>query len=99
MEKCPYRKKRNKKTKVRPKRLPKNTGKSIEVRPDIVDDRIEFGHWEMDTVKGKQTNRKCLLVLTERKTRFEYIELMKAGTALETVRALNRIEKRMGSKF
>lgn len=74
-------------------------GTSIENRPKDVDTRQEFGHWEMDTVHGKQTNRKCLLVLTERLSRKEIIEPLKANTAIEVVRALNRIEKMYGCVF
>lgn len=95
---CPYRMRSQRKQKVirRHKRL---YGISIEERPDTVDGRQEFGHWEMDTVHGKRNNKKCLLVLTERKTRYEFIEIMKNCTAIETVRAINRIEKRFGSDF
>ena len=74
-------------------------GETIENRPSEVDDRIEFGHWEMDTVKGQIKYRKCLLVLTERKTRYEIIEMMKSCTTDEVRKALNRIEKRYGSSF
>lgn len=88
------------------KRLPKDrtrkrkaAGKSIEQRkPDILT-REEFGHWEMDSVIGKVTNRKTVLVLTERKTRYEIVEKMREHTAEEVVRAMNRIEKRYKSAF
>ncbi|MGL4484926.1 MAG: IS30 family transposase [Anaerovoracaceae bacterium] len=74
-------------------------GTSIEKRSEEVLTRIEFGHWEMDTVKGKRENGKTLLVLTERKTRWEIIEVMKKNSTKETVRALNRIEKRYKSFY
>lgn len=74
-------------------------GVSIEKRPEEVLDRNCFGDWEMDSVVGRTSNRKTLLVLTERKTRFEIIEVMKSHTTKEVVRALNRIEKRYGSDF
>ncbi|MDY2960450.1 MAG: IS30 family transposase [Hornefia sp.] len=74
-------------------------GKSIERRSEAIDTREEFGHWEMDCVIGKQTNNRTMLVLTERKTRFEIIELLKYKTSKEVVRALNRIEKKMGKHF
>lgn len=61
--------------------------------------RESFGHWEMDCLVGKLTNRKTALVLTERKTRFEIVERLKAHTTSEVVKALNRIEKKMGSAF
>ena len=74
-------------------------GLSIEERPEEVNDRKTFGHWEMDCVIGQRSNKKTLLVLTERKTRYEIIEVMKSKTAYEVVKALNRIEKRYYSKF
>lgn len=74
-------------------------GTSIELRPVDILTREEFGHWEMDCVIGKNTNRKTLLVFTERKTRMEIIEKLKAHTTDEVVKALNRIEKRYYSSF
>lgn len=45
-------------------------GRSIEERPEIVDLRTEFGHWEIDTVVGKKDeNEPCVLTLVERMTR------------------------------
>ena len=42
----------------------KNLGQSIELRPKFVDDREEFGHWEIDTVIGKVKQMKsCLLLM------------------------------------
>lgn len=74
-------------------------GTSIEKRNCDVLKRETFGHWEMDSVIGKATNKKTALVLTERKTRYEIIELMKAHTTDEVAKALNRIEKRLGANF
>ncbi len=89
-------KKKKKRVKVQ-KSLP--AGTSIEKRPAVVLERTILGHWEMDTVKGTQRNKKTLLVLTEMKTRFEIVEVLKSCTKKEVVRALNRIEKRLGSNF
>lgn len=76
-----------------------NAGISIEQRPKKIDDREEFGHWEMDTVVGPQgKSKKCLLVLTERKARKEILEILNGRTTKEVVRALNKIERQMGSK-
>ena len=45
-------------------------GKSIEERPEIVDFREEFGHWELDSVIGKKTEGEPVVItLTERTTR------------------------------
>lgn len=73
---------------------------TIEQRPEEINERSTFGHWEMDTVKGPQGGDKnCLLVLTERLTRYQINEPMKACTTDEVRKALNRIEKEYGSKF
>ena len=74
-------------------------GPSIEKRPFEADDREEFGNWEMDTVVGKQSNKKSLLVLTERKTRFEVVELLQKHTSEEVVKALSRVGKRFKENF
>lgn len=74
-------------------------GRSIDERPKEINARNEIGHWEMDCVCGKKNNKKTLLVLTERKTRFEIIEVLKTHTLKEVQNALNRIEHRCGEKF
>ena len=83
--------------KVRPARA--SLGDSIEERAEEVKTRKTFGHWEMDTVVSAKRSKKRLLVLTERKTRGEIIELMKDGTAASVVSALNRLERKMGAKM
>ena len=88
------RKKHNKKVKVQ-KRA--SAGESIENRPEEVKDRETFGHWEMDTVKGKQgITKSCMLVLTERKTRDEIIIKMPDQKAASVVEALDRLERKWG---
>ena len=45
-------------------------GRSIEERPESVDSREEFGHWEIDEVIGRKSDKdKVLLTMVERKTR------------------------------
>jgi IS30 family transposase len=39
--------------------------RSIEDRLEKVNDRLEYGHWEGDTVKGPQGSVMNLFVLTE----------------------------------
>lgn len=49
-------------------------GKSIEERPDEVEDRQTVGHWEGDLVKGTRVeDEPALMTMTERATRFEII--------------------------
>ena len=85
--------------KVRPKQKRANAGKSIEQRPEHVDDRQEPGHWEMDTVVGKKKTKARLLVLSERVTRREIIIRIKNGCAETVVQALDRLERLYGAAF
>lgn len=73
-------------------------GKSIENRPEIVEDREDFGHWEMDCVEGKKSNQKALLVLTERKTRREIVILIPKQNVKSVLKALDNLEKELGFK-
>ena len=77
-----------------------SVGKSIERRPQEVLSRNNFGHWEMDTVKGKQKVTKgCLLVLTERKTRSELIFKLKDQKSGSVVQAIDQLEQKLGDQF
>lgn len=67
-------------------------GLSIERRPQEINDRISFGHWEMDSVIGKaQGQRESILVLTERVTRYEIVVRVNAKTSQCTVKALDAL--------
>lgn len=49
-------------------------GQSIDERPQEINDRLTFGHWEIDTVVGKKTkDEPVLLTVTERLTRYQII--------------------------
>lgn len=74
-------------------------GESIENRPEEINRRETFGHWEMDCVEGKKKTKKTLLVLTERKSRKEIIIPMMDQTSRSVVRALDKLERQYGSKF
>lgn len=75
-----------------------SVGESIENRPDIAD-RTEFGHWEMDTVIGKQRTKPILLVLSERKTRYELIVKLPDKTTKSVISAINQIERKYRNNF
>ena len=88
----------------RPYRTVKKTGKrqngkSIDKRPEEVDQRNTFGHWEGDTVYSKKDGSKALLVLTERLTRWEIIARIKDRTANSVIKALDQIERRFGAEL
>ena len=91
-------KKKKKHRKVRAKRPP--VGESIENRPKEIETREAFGHWEMDTVIGKRGgNKRVFLVFTERKTREEKIILLPDKSTASVVKALDRLERRLGKLF
>jgi IS30 family transposase len=74
-------------------------GRTIHDRPQEVDQRRELGHWEMDVVIGKKKGKEpVLLVLSERKSRREKIVLMKDKTQASVIKALDKIERRMGAR-
>ena len=81
--------------KARAKKAPRGT--SIEQRPEYINNREEFGHWEMDCVCGK--GKSVLLVLTERMTRREILHPMDSQCARNVVRFLNKLEKKYGKQF
>ena len=69
-----------------------NAGKPIKKRDKSVYKRIDFGHWEADTmVSGRGKSKSCLAVLTERKSRL-YLALPIPNRTEETVRkAINEM--------
>jgi transposase, IS30 family len=73
--------------------------RSIEDRPKIINNRFEYGHWEGDTVKGRQGSKGSLFTLTERKTREEIIIKLRQATQGCIKEALDALEKKYGAKF
>lgn len=74
-------------------------GETIENRPPEVSARNTFGHWEMDSVMGVQGSVAALLVLTERLTRKGIVIRVPDHTTASVVRALDRLERKMGKDF
>ena len=72
---------------------------SIEQRPEEINSREVFGHWEMDTVEGTKKSRPRLLVLTERLSRHEIMIPIRANTSENVVKALNTLERKYGPLF
>lgn len=73
------------------------TGASISERAEEIESRNDFGHWELDTVVGKAKTKAALLVLTERKTRYELIYKLENKTQDAVIAALNRLERKLGA--
>jgi len=74
-------------------------GESIDNRPESVNNRREYGHWEMDLIVSCITGKGALLTLTERQTREEIIMRLANKTQRAVMRALDRLERRYGNKF
>lgn len=67
----------------------------IDSRPDL-SARQDYGHWEMDTVCGKRDGGgPVLLVLTERKTRYELVYKIDARSADAVCAVLDRLHSRL----
>lgn len=73
--------------------------RSIEDRPAKVNDRLEYGHWEGDTVKGPQGSTISLFVLTERKSKDEIILKIEQATQEAIQEAIDGLEKKHGANF
>lgn len=77
-------------------------GTTIEKRPDNINERQNFGHWEMDLVIGRASDAVSLLVLTERLTRFELIYKLpdkKAQSVSRVIDSIHRRNKDFGKLF
>ena len=96
----PYSKKAKKKDSRNCRVALKNIrGRSIEERPKHILKRLEYGHWEMDTVySGRNKGSSCLLVFTERMTRQELIYKISNRTSKSVVACLDKMEQSFGAK-
>ena len=78
----------------------RNLGDSIESRPSHVEEREEFGHWEIDTVIGSKSKEdESLLTIVERKTRNALIRKISARTAEAVMKEIDTIKEEFGSQF
>ena len=73
-------KKRRKRYGSRDRRGKLPNRKSIEERPEIVDQRQRIGDWEVDTIVGKR-HHQAVVTLTERKSRFALLTKVDRRTA------------------
>lgn len=74
-------------------------GLSIEQRPGEANSREEPGHWEGDTVESKKGKKARVFKLTERTTRNEITIKVASGEATNIVKALDRLERKLGDQF
>lgn len=75
----------------------KKLGKSIELRPNFINDRTEFGHWEGDTIQDKNCN--SVFVLTERVSRFGLMIKLARHTSEEVLKQLKILKRKFGKTF
>lgn len=74
-------------------------GKSIDLRPEVVNQRTETGHWEMDCVVCPLGSKESLLTLSERVSRYELIFKLEAKTLENVASKLDYLEATLGSNF
>lgn len=65
---------------------------SIANRPQVINDRAEPGHWEMDLVVGRAGSRPALLTMTERQSRQEIIVKLPDKTSKSVLQALASVK-------
>lgn len=90
---------RNQKS-ARVKANKKNLGRSIEERPKEIEKRLEFGHWEIDTVVGVKDKEDCVLMtLVERKTRYAIVIKIASKTANAVMNAIKQLQDIFSEHF
>lgn len=73
--------------------------RSIEKRPQEVNDRTEYGHWEGDCIKGPKGRTTSLFTLTERKSLEQIIIKIERSSQEEIKSAIDNLEKKLGDQF
>ncbi len=93
--------KKNNKRKYNQTRTAANNSKgtSISERPEHIENREEYGHWEADTVVGGKNTRMVLFVLSERMLREELIFKIPSKSQANVVKVLDRLERKLGKAF
>lgn len=75
----------------------KKLGKSIEIRPEYINNRSEFEHWEGDTIVDKNNN--SILVLQERTSRKGMLLKLNKHISDEVNRQLKILKNKYGKHF
>lgn len=73
-------------------------GTSIDQRPEEINSKAVFGHWEGDSVVGKD-GKSSVLTLVERKTDISFVLKTDAKTSEATYRSLLKLKQRFGEDF
>lgn len=74
--------------------------KRIDERPVEINERLGYGHWEGDCLKGpSRKGTESLFTLTERMSREEIIIKIKGSRQSEILRSINDLEIKYGLRF
>jgi len=74
--------------------------RSIEERPETVNNRLEYGHWEGDSIINKRNGKKdALFTLSERMTKEQIIIKIASATQESILKAMDKLEHNYGSYF
>lgn len=73
--------------------------KSIEERPEELNSRLYYGHWEGDCIKGRFKKKSGLFTLTERKTREQIIFKIKSLTQESILKSMDILENKYRQDF
>lgn len=68
---------------------------NITQRPESINNREEYGHWEMDLIVGPKGSRPVLLTMTERQKREEMIFKLPNRQAATIRGVFDKLEKKM----
>lgn len=71
-------------------------GLSIDERPEKINQRLEFGHWELDLVLGKREKGEVLMTLLERVTNYYLVVRVPDKRSLTLRAALEKCITEMG---
>ena len=78
----------------------KNLGKSIEERPQSIENRNEFGHWEFDSVLGsKNADEPAVLTMVERMHRYAIWLKVKNHSAAAVSEAITQLRQTFNGHF
>ena len=73
---------------------------SIENRPEEINNRSTFGHFEIDTIIGTSRGKhECLLTFSERKTNYEMIFKISSKTSENVINKINQIKSFMNKHY
>ena len=78
----------------------RHLGNSIDQRPKEIEERIEIGHWEADTVVGPRGDGgPSLFVLCERATMDTIVRLIPSASTEEIMKVMNEQRELYGDRF